>query len=59
MPLGAVNLPASLDDVRVKKLPPSSYYIADFISEEEERLILQKVRKTYFDDVCQAKKKKL
>ncbi|KAJ0324181.1 hypothetical protein COL5a_007846 [Colletotrichum fioriniae] len=42
MPLGAVNLPASLDDVRVKKLPPSSYYIADFISEEEERLILQK-----------------
>ncbi|EXF76977.1 calpain [Colletotrichum fioriniae PJ7] len=43
MPLGAVNLPASLDDVRVKKLPPSSYYIADFISEEEERLILQKI----------------
>ncbi|KAK1722363.1 calpain [Colletotrichum acutatum] len=43
MPLGAVNLPASLDNVRVKKLPPSSYYIADFISEEEERLILQKI----------------
>ncbi|KAK0368639.1 calpain [Colletotrichum limetticola] len=43
MPLAAVNLPASLDDVRVKKLPPSSYYIADFISEEEERLILQKI----------------
>ncbi|KAK1966331.1 calpain [Colletotrichum sublineola] len=39
----AVNLPASLDDVRVKKLPSSSFYIADFISEEEEQVLLQKI----------------
>ncbi|KAK2004886.1 calpain [Colletotrichum falcatum] len=38
-----VSLPASLDDVRVKKLPSSSFYIADFISEEEEQFLLQKI----------------
>ncbi|WYZ40460.1 hypothetical protein EsH8_IV_000801 [Colletotrichum jinshuiense] len=38
------NLPASLDDVNIKKLPPSAYYIADFISEEEEQTILQKTK---------------
>ncbi|OLN93966.1 Alpha-ketoglutarate-dependent dioxygenase alkB-like protein 6 [Colletotrichum chlorophyti] len=43
MAAGAANLPASLDDVRIKKLPPSAFYIADFISEEEEQAILQKI----------------
>ncbi|CCF46288.1 calpain [Colletotrichum higginsianum] len=43
MDWGAVNLPAALEDVRVTRLPPSSFYIADFISEEEERILLQKI----------------
>ncbi|KAF4821592.1 Alpha-ketoglutarate-dependent dioxygenase alkB-like protein 6 [Colletotrichum siamense] len=43
MELGAVNLPTSLEDVRITKLPPSAFYIADFISEEEEQAILQKI----------------
>ncbi|EPE07266.1 alkbh6 protein [Ophiostoma piceae UAMH 11346] len=36
-------LPASLDKVRVASLPSTAFYIADFITEEEEELILQKV----------------
>jgi len=40
---GTVSLPQSLEDSRIPTLPPSAYYIADFISEEEERLMLEKV----------------
>ncbi|KAH0443398.1 calpain [Colletotrichum camelliae] len=47
MELGAVNLPTSLEVVRITKLPPSAFYIADFISEDEEQAILQKVRKSW------------
>lgn len=36
-------LPPSLDQVRISSLPPDAYYISDFISEEEERLILEKI----------------
>ncbi|CAI0645440.1 unnamed protein product [Colletotrichum noveboracense] len=43
MELGAVNLPTTLEDVRITKLPPSAFYVADFISEEEEQAILQKI----------------
>lgn len=38
-----VNLPSSLEASRITALPPSAYYIADFISEEEEQQILEKV----------------
>ena len=34
---------ASLEDVRIKNLPRSSYYISDFISEDEECALLNKV----------------
>jgi len=33
----------SLEDVRVKSLPSSAFYIADFITEEEEQVLLNKV----------------
>lgn len=36
-------LPGSLDAARVQALPATAYYIADFLSEEEERCILEKV----------------
>lgn len=36
-------LPASLDASRIHALPSAAYYIAEFISEEEEKAILQKV----------------
>ncbi|KUI59852.1 hypothetical protein VP1G_07062 [Cytospora mali] len=38
-----VSLPSSLDRVRVSRLPATAFYIADFISEEEERFILEKI----------------
>jgi alkylated DNA repair protein alkB homolog 6 len=38
-----VNLPATLEDCRIAELPASAYYIADFISEQEEQAILRKV----------------
>ncbi|KAH6850183.1 hypothetical protein B0I37DRAFT_352698 [Chaetomium sp. MPI-CAGE-AT-0009] len=37
------HLPASLEACRINSLPPAAYYIADFISEEEEEAILHKV----------------
>ncbi|KAF6838037.1 Alpha-ketoglutarate-dependent dioxygenase alkB-like protein 6 [Colletotrichum plurivorum] len=43
MAANAVTLPACLDDVRVTRLPASAFYIPDFISEEEEQAILQKI----------------
>jgi alkylated DNA repair protein alkB homolog 6 len=43
-PRPSVVRPASLDRVRVEALPPAVYYISDFISEDEERAILDKVR---------------
>ncbi|KAJ0107633.1 hypothetical protein J7T55_007824 [Diaporthe amygdali] len=42
LPTG-VSLPSSLDQARIPRLPATAYYIADFISEEEERLILDKL----------------
>lgn len=37
------SLPLSLDHARITTLPQTAYYIPDFISEEEERMILDKV----------------
>ncbi|KAI1777884.1 hypothetical protein F4818DRAFT_328406 [Hypoxylon cercidicola] len=36
-------LPDSLDQVRITSLPPAAYYISDFITEEEEQSILEKI----------------
>ena len=38
-----INLPPSLEGKRINALPPAAYYVADFISEEEEETILHKV----------------
>ena len=37
------NMPASLEAVRIKGLPDSAFYISNFITEEEERALLNKV----------------
>lgn len=39
----AAQLPGTLEDARVERLPPAVYYIPDFITEDEEQTILQKV----------------
>ncbi|KAK3333641.1 hypothetical protein B0T19DRAFT_132267 [Cercophora scortea] len=38
-----IQLPRFLEESRITTVAPSVYYIADFISEEEEKLILEKV----------------
>lgn len=40
-----VTLPDTLDHARVSCLPATAYYIPDFISEAEEKIILEKVRR--------------
>jgi hypothetical protein len=42
-PESATSLHRNLDAARVKSLPPNAYYIANFISEEEEAQILKNV----------------
>lgn len=37
------HLPLSLEDARIKHLPHAAFYIPDFITEEEEQLLLNKV----------------
>jgi alkylated DNA repair protein alkB family protein 6 len=44
---GLINLPANLETARITSLPASAYYIADFISESEEQLLLGKVGSTW------------
>jgi hypothetical protein len=41
--IGLTNLPAYLEDVKIKHLPNSVYYVANFISEAEEDAILNRV----------------
>lgn len=36
-------LPASLDEAKIQSLPASAYYIADFISKDEEQTLLSKI----------------
>ena len=43
------TIPESLETVRIKSLPSSAFYISEFITQEEERLLLEKVR---FPDRC-------
>ncbi|KAL1889816.1 hypothetical protein Sste5346_008674 [Sporothrix stenoceras] len=42
-PPSELPLPATLDSVQIKNLPGTAFYISDFITEEEERQILQRV----------------
>ena len=41
------SLPPSLDQVRIEGMPPAAYYIANFITEDEERQMLEKVLHTH------------
>jgi alkylated DNA repair protein alkB family protein 6 len=36
-------MPASLEEARIQILPSSAYYIPNFISEEDEKVILDKI----------------
>ena len=38
-----IPMPASMEEVRIAGLPSSAYYVADFISKEEEKALLDKV----------------
>jgi alkylated DNA repair protein alkB family protein 6 len=40
---GSTSLPDCLDSVRIVSLPPTAYYISDFVSENEEKAILEKI----------------
>lgn len=40
-----LNLPASLGETQIKALPSKAYYISNFLTTDEEQLLLQKVRK--------------
>ncbi|KOS17750.1 Alpha-ketoglutarate-dependent dioxygenase alkB -like protein 6 [Escovopsis weberi] len=40
----SLALPASLEQARIQTLPSTAYYIPNFISESEERIILDKIR---------------
>ncbi|KIH90657.1 hypothetical protein SPBR_00874 [Sporothrix brasiliensis 5110] len=42
-PSSQLPLPATLDRVQILSLPATAFYIAEFITEEEERQILQRV----------------
>ncbi|KAK1765774.1 hypothetical protein QBC33DRAFT_454456 [Phialemonium atrogriseum] len=42
-PASTVSLPESLEQARIHSLPPSAYYVSNFIGEEEERHILEKI----------------
>ncbi|KAH6610719.1 hypothetical protein Trco_000739 [Trichoderma cornu-damae] len=41
--IGDTWLPSSLDAAKIASLPPTAYYLPSFISEDEERLILDKI----------------
>ncbi|KAL7909605.1 hypothetical protein GGI35DRAFT_479862 [Trichoderma velutinum] len=41
--IGDAWLPSSLEAARITSLPSTAYYLPNFISEEEERLILDKI----------------
>jgi len=39
----SLTMPVCLEDVRIKGIPQSAFYISDFISAEEEQVLLNKV----------------
>lgn len=39
-----VALPSTLELAKISRLPATAYYIPNFISEEEEKVLLDKVR---------------
>jgi hypothetical protein len=41
-----LDLPESLDHAKILALPNTAYYLPNFITEDEERAILEKVRAT-------------
>ena len=47
MPVAMASLTGSacLEDYRIQGLPPSAFYISDFVSETEEQVLLDKVGK--------------
>ena len=45
-----VSLPKSLEEARIKCIPSAMYYIPNFISEAEEKLIHGKVRNCFMND---------
>jgi len=45
-----IKLPACLEDVKIDCLPASAYYVADFITPDEEEALLAKVCNHYFTD---------
>ncbi|CAG8951585.1 hypothetical protein HYFRA_00007501 [Hymenoscyphus fraxineus] len=40
----SINLPVCLEDARIKVLPTAAFYISDFISKEEEEVLLSKIQ---------------
>lgn len=42
--LPSLGLPSNLEEAQITSLPDSFYYIAEFITHEEERVLLDKVR---------------
>lgn len=38
-----IGLPPSLEPAKIASLPPTAYYIPNFITEDEEQMILGKV----------------
>lgn len=40
----SLTMPASLEEAKVEGIPQSAFYISDFITQEEEQALLNKVR---------------
>ncbi|KAG5980469.1 hypothetical protein E4U55_003995 [Claviceps digitariae] len=51
-PIDASSLPSNLGQARIQGLPSTAYYIPDFISPEEERLVLDRDGAAYWPVVC-------
>jgi hypothetical protein len=43
-PSPGIAFPGSLDQVKIASLPETAYYVPEFLSDTEERAILDKVR---------------